>query len=228
MVNLWRNNGVYSGDYIENWVREKLLAKGVKRFKDLKRTLKIIASDITSGEMLVLPDDIIKYNKDPDSLEVAKAVRMSSSIPYFFRPVKIKSNYQGKKRANCIVDGGLLSNFPVWIFDNQQQPRWPTFGYRTVSKNTGKPNKIFGPFSLGFALISTMIEAHDMLHIKDTDFVRTIMVPSLGIKATNFHISKKESEELFISGVNAGKKFFDKWSFAQYIVEHRVTKKIII
>lgn len=220
LINLMRYYGVYDGDYIETWVRQKLLAKNVITFKDLKKELKIIASDITSGQMLVLPDDIAKYGIEPDKLEVAVAVRMSSSIPYFFQPIKICNN----KQTHYIVDGGLLSKFPVWIYDNEKSPRWPTFGFRLVSEKTGKPHDVSGPLSLGFALISTMLEAHDERHIEDQDYVRTILVPTLGIKTTDFNISQEDSIKLFDSGADAARKFFNKWSFHQYVVQYRTQK----
>lgn len=224
LVNLWFHYGMYSGDYIEQWVRRKLLEKGVVTFADLKKTLYIIASDITSGEMLILPDGIKKYGMKPDQLEVAAAVRMSSSIPFFFKPVKIQKN---KNEIHYIVDGGILSNFPVWIFDEDKSTKWPTFGFKLVSKNTGKPHNIHNPFSMSYALINTMIDAHDTRHIEEHDYVRTIMVPTLGVKATDFDINKNKSEELFVSGVNASEKFFDKWSFHKYIAYYHHKKKFI-
>ena len=54
---------------------------------------------------------------DPDELEIAAAVRMSMSIPIFFDPVVYNGPPQ-PRRAALIVDGGLLSNFPVWLFDS--------------------------------------------------------------------------------------------------------------
>src|SRR5690606_27850382 len=80
--------GIYSGDPLEAWLRQHLLAKGVRTFRDLEpRSLYIITSDISNGKMVVLPDDLKDYGIDPDYFEVAHAVRMSISIPYFFDPV---------------------------------------------------------------------------------------------------------------------------------------------
>ena len=31
-----------------------------------------------------------------------------------------------------MVDGGILSNYPIWIFDSPTTPRWPTFGFHFV------------------------------------------------------------------------------------------------
>ncbi|MED4514161.1 patatin-like phospholipase family protein, partial [Bacillus cereus] len=61
---------------------------------------------------------------------IAKAVRMSSTIPFFFEPVKWRTP---KWKQPCyMVDGGILSNYPIWIFDSPTTPRWPTFGFHFV------------------------------------------------------------------------------------------------
>jgi len=225
LISLLSKLGIYSGDYLEDWMRTRLLVKGVKTFSDLKKKLFIIASDITSGQLLVLPDDLARYGIDPASFEVATAVRMSASIPYFFYPVKIANNK--KAESHYIVDGGLLSNYPVWIFDNPKSPRWPTFGFRLISEKTCKPNKVSGPFSMGIALISTMLEAHDMMYIKEQDYVRSILVPTLGINTTDFNISEKDCNKLFEAGVLSAERFFDKWNFSQYVMRYRTDKTVI-
>ncbi len=136
-----------------------LAAKGKTKFRDVmfegRRRLKIIASDITRKRIMILPDDLPQYGIDPMEFEIAEAVRMSTAIPLFYEPVILKYNRPmgtssaSLKRAhkrkfsaaenirrmrynNCesyIVDGGVMSNFPVWIFDVEGTPRWPTFGF---------------------------------------------------------------------------------------------------
>ena len=105
LLNFLLYNGVYSGDYLENWVREKLLVKGVRTFGDLdNKKLSIIASDITSEEMLVLPDDLIQYGVDPSSFDISTAVRMSTSLPYFFQPKRLVIDEDGNKKTHYLVD----------------------------------------------------------------------------------------------------------------------------
>jgi len=223
--NLLRYSGIYCGDDLEQWVREKLMVKGVRTFGELEKPVYIIASDITSGKLLKLPDDLVQFDIDPQSFEVAKAVRMSSSIPFFFQPVRLKSNDISMEGYHYIVDGGILSNFPVWIFDSEVFPKWPTFGFRLVSEKTGKPNKVRGPFSFSHALLNTMMDAHDMLHLKEKDFVRTILVPTLGTKTTEFNISDEQREKLYLSGIDSAQRFFSSWNFSQYAATYRTTKK---
>src|SRR5690606_15837517 len=74
---------------------------------------RVIASDLTNGKMLVLPDELPKYGINPQTFSIAKAIRMSCSLPFFFEPVKI-TDHRG---TNIMVDGGVLSNFPMWLFD---------------------------------------------------------------------------------------------------------------
>lgn len=79
---------------------------------------------------------------------------MSSSIPFFFIPSKLQ--------GNVIVDGGILSNYPIWIFDTNGIPRWPTIGFRLSGPSlVPQTSQITGPVNTTIAMIRTMIEAHD-------------------------------------------------------------------
>ncbi len=135
--------GMHKGEYFEKWLREKLVAKGIRTFGDLlvpayrdneqfKYRLRIIAADISRGRMLILPQDIVEYGGKPDELDIATAVRMSMSIPLFYRPVRYDYLNNGSPQSSYIVDGGILSNYPVWLFDTPDRPERPTFGFRLV------------------------------------------------------------------------------------------------
>jgi NTE family protein len=228
-LSLWFENGLYQGKNLENWVRKKLAAKGVRTFKDLvikefendpncRYKLVTIASDISRRKLLKLPYDVRDYNINPDNLDVAKAVRMSASLPFFYEPCKIYY-IDDKKRYNCavIIDGGVLSNFPVWIFDSDDPPSWPTIGFKVVEPDETRPMRITNPFSLFKAMLSTMMEAHDKIHELDPgSSVRTISIPSLGIKTTDFETIQKYRDRLFQAGVRAAEKFFGGWNFNSY------------
>lgn len=224
-LSLWLEKGIYEGDYFEDWLRSQLGSRGIRTFGDLvveayqdqpqyRYRLQVIAADVTRGRMLVLPKDIADYGINPDELEVARAVRMSISIPFFFEPVVLRHT----SGETCyIVDGGLLSNYPVWIFDQAGgDPPWPTFGYKLVDPEEGRPNEIRGPLTLLAALFSTMMEAHDARYIDDHNFARTIPIPTLGVQATDFDISKERSQALYESGKQAAADFLGRWNFEAY------------
>src|SRR5690625_1747657 len=80
--------GMYKNDYLESWIDELLTNKNIKTFADLPEgKLKIIASDISYGKMLIFPDDLPRYGMSPADVNISKAVMMSSSMPFFYRPV---------------------------------------------------------------------------------------------------------------------------------------------
>jgi NTE family protein len=224
--------GLYRGDALEQWIRKILADKGVGTFGDLRihdehnpryrYRLQVIASDLTLGRMLVLPDDIKAYGLDPDSMEVAQAVRMSAGIPFFYEPMMLRYGRLGHK-GSYVVDGGLLSNYPVWLFDcpKDRFPRWPTIGLRLVDPRAGQPSRITGPLSLLTALFSTMLEAHDARHIKEANFVRTIPINTLGVRTVDFNIPPSLRHKLYESGVSAAKKFFATWDFTSYKNQYR-------
>ncbi|GGH25283.1 patatin-like phospholipase family protein [Paenibacillus segetis] len=219
--------GLYSGEALEEWMRQILKVKGVRTFGDLEKgKLTIIASDITRGRILILPDDLPKMGINPDTFEIAKAVRMSCSIPYFFDPVLLRlpsKQTKGKPFAGQflhIVDGGLLSNFPLWLFDEDCKRKSgkmiPTVGFQMVGKNSNQPHVIRGPFSMLQALVETMLSAHDERYIEQSNRYRTVKIPTLGVGTTQFDIDKKESLLLYESGLMAGNRFFEDWNVQYY------------
>jgi hypothetical protein len=42
------------------------------------------------------------------------------------------------------------------------------------------------------------------------------MIPTLGVKTTDFDLSHERAEALYQSGLQAGKEFFRTWDFEQY------------
>jgi NTE family protein len=234
LTRLITGKGICEGRYVESWIKGLLKDKGVETFSDLiveefkddpryRFKLNVIVSDISRGRLLVLPQDIAEYGIRPEDLNVAFAVRMSMSIPFFYEPVKLRNAKIDE--LNYIVDGGLLSNFPVWLFDTQRGiPQWPTFGFKLVEPEAGIPRMIRGPVSMLGALFSTMMEAHDARYINEENFVRTIPIPTLGVKTTEFDITRQRSEALYQSGRQAGKEFFETWDFDKYVKNYRITK----
>ena len=180
--------------------------------------LKIIASDITKKEIMILPDDLPKYGIDPVNFEIARAVRMSVGIPLFFKPVVIRSG----KCESYIVDGGVLSNFPVWIFDMEGTPRWPTFGFRLVDSPSvdcaaAKTDLI----SYASDILGAMIDEDQSVFMRDRDSVRTISIPTQGIRATDFDLSPMDAFRLYQSGYKSCQCFLKEWDFQAYVRKYR-------
>ena len=232
---LARHNGLHSGDYFLGWMRDQLERKDVRTFGDLRspgddsNRLQVIASDLSERRLLVLPRDAARLGLDPDRLPVAEAVRMSMSIPVFFDPWTQKNPQTGHEHT--IVDGGLLSNFPVWLFDTPpgQAPRWPTFGLLLVAPTQREP-LVSGPepeddaaghlsmIAYLSAIAHTAMEAHDRLYVEKAEFARTIPIPTLGVGTTQFDIGRRGDlkQRLFDSGRDATAQFLASWDFEEY------------
>ncbi|TYR81651.1 patatin-like phospholipase family protein [Priestia megaterium] len=205
--------GIYKNNYLEAWMDSLLSEKNIHTFADLPaEKLKIIASDISNGEMLIFPDDLPHYGMSAHDVKISTAVMMSASIPFFYRPVIWKSN---KKKKSYILDGGLLSNFPIWLFDTDE-PKFPTFGFRFVKETINAGAVIPTPFHLFKNIFKTMMQAHDLRHINKETKERTIQIPTGTITATDFELNKEEFHFLYQSGYDAAKAFLSTWSFEQH------------
>lgn len=221
-ISLLKTKGLYAGNAIEDFLTIKFKAKNKTKFKDISTNgvsrLKVLATDITKRKLIILPDDLVNYSINPMEFEIAKAVRMSMSIPLYYNPVTLNSNEEN----SFIVDGGLLSNFPIWIFDVDGVPMWPTLGLKlkpTKEKKYNSNNTNLISF-IG-DIVETILSRDEEVYLKDKDSVRTIDIPTLGIKTTDFNITKDESLNLFQSGYNAAEAFLKNWNFKEYVTRYR-------
>ena len=246
------HNGIHRGRYLTAWLEAQLAAHGgpgrTGTFADLlyrdpeddaappvqpqphQYRLVVTASDLTSGRLRLLPTDAEAFGTLPSQLRVVDAVRASTSIPLFFRPVKWKNAY-GK--PTWLVDGGLLSNFPVSVFDRpaDQAPRWPTFGIKLSARpetDFGVENRISGPLSFGKALVDTVTGFYDRMHIEASHAVaRTIFIDTDAVRPSQFDLSEAERELLYAKGRQAATDFLDgdddqeAWDFDRYREQFR-------
>lgn len=202
ITSLLIEKGIYEGRFFLRWYDEQLARKGVYSFADLsKKNLVICVADISAGQLLQLPRDYKKLALPPERQPVAHAVRASISIPFFYEPVKMAGRY--------LVDGGLVSNFPVDIFDHHSHP---TIGIKLSAKpdaNQVLPKRpITGPISYAEAILGTMANAHEQMHLDDPKVLKkTIFVDTMQIKSTDFDISPTQQQELFQAGRKGAEKF---------------------
>ncbi|MCY9141467.1 patatin-like phospholipase family protein [Peribacillus frigoritolerans] len=203
--------GLYKGNALEAWVAGKLAERNVVTFKDVRpKSLRIITSDISNGKLVVLPDDLPNYGIDPSAFPVAKAVRMSCSIPYFFEPVKLNV---GKSKF-LFVDGGVLSNFPMWLFNSDHvRKERPVIGLRLSVDEIWKPHEVDNAVELFSALFKTMKDAHDARYISKKHVHNIIFIPMKGISAMDFNLDDEKKGELINKGRQCTKEFLKKWTY---------------
>lgn len=214
ILNLLRKEGIYKGQYVIDWMEGLLMTKtrkAVPSFADLEEqfgiTLRVVATDITNMRELVFPDDLTDYGfVDPKSFPVAEAVRASMSIPYFFQPYQLKC--PGGRTAT-LVDGGVLSNFPVSLFaPGAAGAQVPTVGYYLKAPDDKDSLPTGSLEQITHALITTILEGHDRDERLHQQFERSIDIPTGSVGTTDFDLKEEQKDWLFDSGYKAGRAFF--------------------
>lgn len=207
-LNLYFRLGLYKGKALERWLYKKLSEKDVYAFGDLpKDSLKVVTSDLTNGRIIVIPDDLHLYGKDWRDFSVAKALRMSCGIPFFFEPVMLSNG----KGHSVFVDGGVLSNFPLWIYDNGKRKR-PLLGLK-LSRPEGEilPQIIDNGLNLFEALFKSMMNAHDNRYISRKHEKNIIFIPVEQYSATQFDLDDDAKEQLIQLGRARTEEFLKNW-----------------
>lgn len=240
---LVRDTGLYRGDFAHDWIRGELKNLGVSTFGDLaidddnlleerRYRAVVTVADLTTGQLVRLPWDYKRvYGLDPDEQPVADAVRASMAIPFFYRPVALTS---ASGLTSTLVDGGLLSTFPIDSLDrpDAKRPRWPTFGITVIPKlfegiESAVPalrplRRLVGPPSLLEHLITTMLIGHDQTHLNEPWVsARAIRVVSTEVSALDFGISRGRLEQQYDRGYAAAHEFLSSWDFSAYLKRFR-------
>jgi len=190
-VNGIKKKGFYSIVNFEKYLSSVLKDKKKICFGDLKigagYPLKMIAMDWKKRKEVVLPDGLKAYGFDPDTFPIAKAVAMSCSIPLFFQPYRLGEN--------VFFDGGVVNNFPITLFANDEIP---TLGFR-LSKSPLKTNKLFLKFKK---------KAFKQDCEYNFEKYNIIAIDTFGIKATEFEKGLEKRLDLYISGYNSIRQYF--------------------
>lgn len=195
----------------------------------------VIASDVTTKTKVQFPAMGGLYVSQPELESPARWVRASMSVPFFFEPVRFVEIPQGEAAKELwwdharykgpipkqveMVDGGMLSNFPINVFHRKNSvPRRPTFGVRLSQyrENYGNTQELF-PF-LG-AMVSTMRQIHDLdflLRNEDYSHLITRLDVDQKFHWLNFNMSDQEKRELFLAGAKGAMDFLEKFDWQAY------------
>ena len=213
-LKLYWSMGLFKGDALEIWIKEILAKRNIRTFNDLPdKQLRIIASDLTNGTIMVLPDDLPKYNIDPNQFSVARAIRMSCSIPFFFQPIILRT--VGEKKI--VVDGGVLSNFPMWLFDYENvMPERPVLGLKLIPEKQEIPvheREIDNAFELFTSLFETMRNAHDARYISRKFVKNIVFIPVKETGFIEFSVTDEQRQALINEGKRASNRFLRDWKY---------------
>ncbi|MDL5159161.1 patatin-like phospholipase family protein [Actinomycetospora termitidis] len=232
--------GLYRGDYLLEWITDELAALGVRTWRDLRLDdpalppeqryrLVVTCSDLTLGQLVRFPWDYRGvYGLDPDEQPVAAAVRASMAIPFLFEPTTLV--HGGGLLSSTLVDGGLLSNFPIDSLDRTDgaAPAWPTFGV-TITTRPGPGDRV-SLFRLPFVhwpqptalrlleqLLTTMVVGRDQAYLnRPWVAARTIHVDAGEVGLLDFGISRARTDGLYRSGYDAASAFLADFDWDTY------------
>jgi NTE family protein len=232
MKNLY---GWYRGEAFTDWLGHLIKAKtgnpditfaelSARGFKDLHVT----GTSLNQQKLLVFSKE--NY---PD-MKVKDAVRISMSIPLYFQAVFIDStgrtfkNPDAKKDLDVMVDGGIVANFPIFIFDTFQPdsasklhriPNPQTLGVRIDPDSQieyDAASKGLAPIEINTfndymqALYIFTLENLNRNELTPADWNRTISVSSAGISPRIRRMPKDQKEALLNSGREFTAAYFRK------------------
>jgi NTE family protein len=173
--------------------KHKHIEKGFT-FHDLARLgcrpLKIVASDLRGRKPLIFSN----AGGEEQGGSVLDAVRASMSYPFAFQPVKINDHY--------LVDGGLCTNLPVFLFDREREgDRLPLLAFDLVAEQMVTSGE-YGLKQYCLDMLETSLEAGDFLMRRSSQDVHHIQIRiPAEISPLDFRLTKERLKALFLKGI---------------------------
>ena len=237
MFSFVERGGWYSADAFVNWAMAKLdqtSPEGLERNLSEKtfaefhqitgRELSLVAADITGQRMLVL------NRRTAPQLPVVWGMRMSMSLPLLWQEVLWKREWgtylNNPMEGHRIVDGGILSNFPIELFLSNAPHVLSIMGSRTgksvlgllideslevagvqdtVARSGGLVD--LSPVARITGLIDTAAHAHDKMVIEAFEqFV--CRLPAKSYRTTEFDMTDERRRLLIAAGRSAIDDYF--------------------
>jgi NTE family protein len=235
-----RYYGIYKGDVFETWLEEMVerqtgnpltnfaqldsLAATNKRFKSFQ----CVGTNLSKQQLQVFSSAL------SPQMPLKTAVRISCSIPFFYEPVLLDSNFAEVynptkgQRYDVYVDGGIMANYPINLFDtcvggghpltcDSVRHNYQTLGLklerdeqiRQLDRTTAIPpydiaslNDYFGAF------MNLVMETMNRKPKLENERGRTIYIGYGSVASKPRKMSRQEKEMLYQKGVKAAETFF--------------------
>ena len=241
---LKKEYGIFKGEKFEKWLSSlvkyktgnanttfedlHLLHQNNNRFKDVYCT----GTNVTKQRL-----QIFSWEQTP-SMQLKTAIHISGCIPVYYKPVAIDSAWSevsiknNKNKFDLYVDGGMINNYPVNMFDTCLNGNDPLvcdnvkYNSQTLGLKLERPEQI-QQFDKGI----TAIAPHPVSSLNDYKLALiNLLQEILGRKTINLQnekgrtisisygnvfgkirkVSSAEKKELFNNGVIAAEKFFNQ------------------
>ena len=141
---------------------DKITFKELSELKNQQGELAFRSIYVTAVNTSTLRTEVFSVDHTPNAV-VSDAVRASMSIPLFFKAVTIREKLPGQTeptprlayanplegKAIVYVDGGVLDNYPLWIFDDLKY----MIGNDVPAFQPERKLGVMNPKTLGFRLV---------------------------------------------------------------------------
>lgn len=232
---LFNKYGWYKGGAFTRWLEKVIIAKTGNAditFKELKekdfKELYITATCLNKQSLLVFSAETYP------NMKVKDAVRISMSVPLYFEAVfidiegKVYKKPKKYKNLDVVVDGGIIGNFPIFLFDSiytdasnhkVRIPNYRTIGVRIdsdeqIASDAGNRELValdinnLNDYMQAFYVLS--LENLNRTQLTDEDWARTLSVSSAGIGPKIKKLSNDQKQSLIRSGEEHTSRFFLK------------------
>lgn len=214
LCNLVFRSGIHSGKRFEKWIKTQILYKTGNRYTTFKQLY-----DMTGVELVLTgtcfstkKTEYFSYKTKPD-MPVWLACRISMSIPCYYFPVNVD--------LVRYVDGGILYNYPIWVFDNPNNYEFKqnnlnflndkTLGFKLISKKKSDFISTLPcvlPISHTLCILLGILLNHiDLSYIHQTYWDRTVGLDTDDVQTTDFDITEAKKTQLIENAYIVTKKY---------------------
>ena len=236
--------GLYEGKIFERWLRKLIKYKtGIEELTFTKLHQLHLENNIykdfycTGTNLTRQQLDIFSFEHTP-GMSVVLAVRISAGIPLYFEPVILDDEYKKISVSDTIstrnyyVDGGMIANYPINIFDSCESSGNPLqcdrlhFNTQTLGIKLERPAQIdslknnssnIPPYKINsfkdylYAFNNLLIETLNRKYPNlENEKFRTIYVSVGSVQPRVRKMKADEKKMLYNNGVKAVTDFFDK------------------
>jgi NTE family protein len=229
-VRLQKHMGWYKGEALTQWMEEKIAAKTgnahitFQKLYEQQQSLGRVSLYITGTDLSWQRLRVFSHETYPN-MRIADAVRISASIPFYFRPVWIDSvgrcfeSNDSLFTRSLMADGGLLANYPLGIFDssrytNGEEPNRFQRNVATLGLQLEEPWIVDSPLVQSMRPYpidnnNTYLKSIYKLLVDRpvNDLERTILISNLSLNPRIRKLPQKQVEQLLESGRQAARKF---------------------
>lgn len=235
--------GIYKGDMFLKWFQKVVKDKVGNENITFKEVYDQFGKELViTGTCLNRAKTYYFHHTTYPDMPIALAVRISMSIPLVFKAVTLKrrehkldkdgnnvldadGNLVTEEFDDIMVDGGLLNNYPIWVFDGknigdvhiseEKMKQSKTLGFKLMSDEEKQDYQLYhidekitdivGYFS---AFINSMSIQIERGHIRSGYWDNTVCVNTGNVHSLNFSLPKQTKDRLIKSGFDSVKNHF--------------------